>query len=129
MRVAKYKVHSASRATRGREKGAQERIGNTQWTAPENPGTPSPAACYYPLLLLNHKGDRRARKLRPGNFHSAEGWEGTAAAEDERQQGSQGRKRGGLSEAALAKPELYEALEERDVKYVVFLLTTTLRGT
>ena len=31
--------------------------------------------CYHPLLLFNREGDCLAAKLRPGNVHSAEGWE------------------------------------------------------
>ncbi len=30
--------------------------------------------CYHPLLLFNRDGDCLAGKLRPGNVHSADGW-------------------------------------------------------
>ena len=33
------------------------------------------STCYHPLLLFNRDGDCLAAKLRPGNVHSAEGWE------------------------------------------------------
>ena len=33
------------------------------------------STCYHPLLLFNRKGDCLAAKLRPGNVHSAEGWD------------------------------------------------------
>jgi len=33
------------------------------------------STCYHPLLLFNSQGDCLAVKLRPGNVHSAEGWE------------------------------------------------------
>ncbi len=33
------------------------------------------STCYHPLLLFNDKGDCLAAKLRPGNVHSADGWE------------------------------------------------------
>jgi hypothetical protein len=33
------------------------------------------STCYHPLLLFNGEGDCLAVKLRPGNVHSAEGWE------------------------------------------------------
>ncbi len=33
------------------------------------------SACYHPLLLFNREGDCLAAKLRPGNVHSAEGWD------------------------------------------------------
>ena len=38
------------------------------------------STCYHPLLLFNRDGDCLAAKLRPGNVHSAEGWERVAAA-------------------------------------------------
>jgi hypothetical protein len=53
------------------------------------------STCYHPLLLFNREGDCLAAKLRPGNVHSADGWE--------------------------ELPEVYEALEERDVKYAIRL--------
>ena len=33
------------------------------------------STCYHPLLSFNRAGDCLAAKLRPGNVHSAEGWE------------------------------------------------------
>src|SRR5712691_4151053 len=33
------------------------------------------STCYHPLRLFNREGDCLAAKLRPGNVHSAEGWE------------------------------------------------------
>jgi hypothetical protein len=33
------------------------------------------STCYHPLLLFNREGDCLAAKLRPGNVHSADGWE------------------------------------------------------
>jgi len=41
--------------------------------------------CYHPLLLFNREGDCLAAKLRPGNVHSAEGWEQLLLPEIERQ--------------------------------------------
>ena len=40
--------------------------------------------CYHPLLLFNSEGDCLAAKLRPGNVHSAEGWEELLLPEIER---------------------------------------------
>ena len=76
--------------------------------------------CYHPLLLFNRAGDCLAAKLRPGNVHSAEGWEGLLLPEIERQQ-EQGKEVVFRADAAFAKPELYAALEERDVKYAICL--------
>ena len=59
-------------------------------------------------------------KLRPGNVHSAEGWEELLLPEIERQQGL-GKEIVFRADAAFAKPELYEAPEEREVKYAIRL--------
>jgi Transposase DDE domain group 1 len=76
--------------------------------------------CYHPLLLFNREGDCLAAKLRPGNVHSAEDWDELLLPEIERQ-----RKRGKAvvfrADAAFAKPEIYEALEERGVTYAIRL--------
>jgi hypothetical protein len=76
--------------------------------------------CYHPLLLFNREGDCLAAKLRPGNVHSAEGWKELLLPEIERQQG-QGKEVVFRAAAAFAKPEIYEALEEREVKYAIRL--------
>jgi len=61
-----------------------------------------------------------AGKLRPGNVHSAEDWEEVLLPEIERQQGM-GKEVVFRADAAFAKPEIYEALEERGVKYAIRL--------
>jgi hypothetical protein len=78
------------------------------------------STCYHPLLLFNREGGCLAAKLRPGNVHSAEGWEELLVPEIERQQ-RQGQEVVFRADAAFAKPELYEALEEREVKYAIRL--------
>jgi len=78
------------------------------------------STCYHPLLLFNREGDCLAAKLRPGNVHSAEGWEELLLPEIERQQ-RLSKEVVFRADAAFAKPELYEALEERDVKYAIRL--------
>src|ERR1035441_352936 len=78
------------------------------------------STCYHPLLLFNCEGDCLAAKLRPGNVHSAEGWEELLPPEIARQQ-QQGKEVVFRADAAFAKPELYEALEEREVKYAIRL--------
>jgi hypothetical protein len=78
------------------------------------------STCYHPLLLFNREGDCLAAKLRPGNVHSAEGWEELLLPEIERQQ-QQGKEVVFRAAAAFAKPELYAALEEREVKYAIRL--------
>src|ERR1039458_2932610 len=76
--------------------------------------------CYHPLLLFNREGDCLAAKLRPGNVPSAEGWEELLLPEIERQH-EQGKEVVFRADAAFAKPKLYEALEQRDVKYTIRL--------
>ncbi len=76
------------------------------------------STCYHPLFLFSRDGDCLAAKLRPGNVHSAEGWEELLLPEIERQQRA-GKEVAFRADAAFAKPEIYEALESRGVKYVV----------
>ena len=76
------------------------------------------STCYHPLLLFNRDGDCLAAQLRPGNVHSAEGWEKLLLPEIERQQ-RMGKEIAFRADAAFAKPEVYEALEERGVKYAI----------
>jgi hypothetical protein len=76
------------------------------------------STCYHPLLLFNREGDCVAAKLRPGNVHSADGWEEMLLAEIERQQKA-GKEVVFRADAAFAKPEIYEALEARGVKYAI----------
>ena len=71
-----------------------------------------------PLLLFNREGDCLAAKLRPGNVHSAEQWNQVLLPEIERQQ-QQGKDVVVRADAAFAKPEVYEALEARGVKYAI----------
>ena len=72
----------------------------------------------HPLLLFNRDGDCLAAQARPGNVHSAEGWEKLLLPEIERQQ-RMGKEIAFRADAAFAKPEVYEALEERGVKYAI----------
>ena len=59
-----------------------------------------------------------AAKLRPGNVHSAGDWDELLLPEIERQQ-AEGKQVAFRADAAFAKPEIYEALEERGVKYAI----------
>jgi hypothetical protein len=76
------------------------------------------STCYHPLLLFNREGDCLGAKLRPGNVHSAEGWAEVLLPEIERQH-KQGRDVVFRADAAFAKPEIFQALEERSVKYAI----------
>ena len=76
------------------------------------------STCYHPLLLFNREGDCLAAQLRPGNVHSAEGWEEVLLPEIDHQQ-KLGKEVVFRADAAFAKPEIYQALEERGVKYAI----------
>jgi len=78
------------------------------------------STCYRPLLLFDREGDRLAAKLRPGNVRSADDWEELLLPEIERQQ-KLGKEVVFRADAAFAKPEIYEALEERGVKYAIHI--------
>ncbi|MBI4166987.1 MAG: transposase [Acidobacteria bacterium] len=82
---------------------------------------------YHPLLLFSREGDCLGAKLRPGNVHSAEGWEELLLPEIERQQ-RMGKAVGFRADAAFAKPEIYEALEEVNVSRAINHLTHRLAG-
>jgi hypothetical protein len=69
-------------------------------------------------LLFCREADCLAAKLRPGNVHSAGEWEELLLPENERQQ-KRGRELVFPADAASAKPEVYEALEERGVKCAI----------
>ena len=72
----------------------------------------------HPLLLFNREGDCLAAKLRPGNVHSADDWEEVLLPEIQRQH-QHGKEVVVRADAAFAKPEIYEALEERGVNYAI----------
>src|SRR3974377_445143 len=76
------------------------------------------STCYHPLLLFTGEGDCLAGKLRPGNVHSAEDWAELLLPEIERQL-ELGKEVVFRADAAFAKPEIYEALEESGVKYAI----------
>src|ERR1700680_5128282 len=76
------------------------------------------STCYHPLLLFNREGDCLAAKLRPGNVHSADHWQELLLPEIERHQ-TLGKEVVFRADAAFAKPEIYESLEERGVKYAI----------
>jgi hypothetical protein len=74
--------------------------------------------CYHPLFLFNDHGDCLAAKLRSGNVSSADDWDELLVPEIERQQ-AEGQRVAFRADAAFARPEIYEALETRDVQYAI----------
>src|SRR5262249_44330868 len=66
--------------------------------------------CYHPLFVFNQFGDLERSALRPGNAHSADGWDGVLKPVVARYQ----RKLSRIylrADAAFAMPEVYEFLE------------------
>jgi hypothetical protein len=78
------------------------------------------SVCYHPLFVFNQHGDCLAAKLRPGNVHSADGWEEVLLPlidrHRDREQSVVVR-----ADAAFALPAVYEALEQRGVVYAIRL--------
>jgi Transposase DDE domain group 1 len=69
--------------------------------------------CYHPLLLFNREATAWPPSYGPATSTAPTGWEELMLPEIERQQ-AQGKDVAFRGDAAFAKPELYEALEERD---------------
>jgi hypothetical protein len=78
------------------------------------------SVCYHPLFVFNPEGDCLAAKLRPGNVHSADGWDEVLLPIIDRYRG---RRQSVVvrADAAFATPAVYEALERRDVRYAIRL--------
>src|ERR1700704_2216235 len=76
--------------------------------------------CYHPLFVFNPFGDLERCALRPGNVHSADGW-------DEVLKPVVARYRGKVSriyfraDAGFASPEVYEFLAADGIKYAIRL--------
>jgi hypothetical protein len=73
-------------------------------------------SCYHPLFLFNQFGTLERSSLRPGNVHSADGWEGVLKPVVVRYKGRKVRLyfRG---DAAFASPEEVEHWSLTDGKY------------
>jgi len=78
--------------------------------------------CYHPLFLFNQFGDLERCALRPGNVHSADGWDGVLKPAVARYKGHVSRIyfRG---DAGFANPEIYDYLESEGLKYAIRLPT------
>ena len=76
--------------------------------------------CYHPLFCFNQFGDCEGSLLRPGNVHSADRWKELLEPIVARYEKKTVRKyfRG---DAAFAKPEIYEYLEEKGFLYAIRL--------
>src|SRR5262249_9502126 len=72
------------------------------------------------LFVFNQFGDLERFALRPGNVHSADGWEQVLKPVVERYQGKVSHIYF-RADAAFAMPELYEFLEAKRIKYAIRL--------
>ena len=78
------------------------------------------STCYHPLFVFNQFGDCEGAKLRAGNVHSAHRWHDVLDPILSRY-GATGVRRYFRADAAFAKPDIYEYLEERRVFYAIRL--------
>ena len=69
--------------------------------------------CYHPLFVFNQFGDLERSALRPGNVHSADGWDRVLKPVVTRYQGKVSR----IYFRADAAFEVYEFLEAERIKY------------
>jgi hypothetical protein len=76
--------------------------------------------CYHPLFVFNQYGDLERCALRPGNVHSADGWESMLKPVVARYQGGVARIRF-RADAAFAMPGVYEFLEAQGIDYAIRL--------
>ena len=76
--------------------------------------------CYHPLFVFNQFGDCEGAMLRAGNVHSAHRWRDVLDPILSRY-GATGVRRYFRADAAFAKPDIYEYLEERRVFYAIRL--------
>ena len=76
--------------------------------------------CYHPLFVFNQFGDLERCALRPGNVHSADGWESVLKPVVERYKGKVSRIYF-RADAGFANPEVYEFLEAERIKYAIRL--------
>src|SRR5277367_291211 len=66
--------------------------------------------CYHPSFVFNQFGDLELCSLRPGNVHSADGWDGVLKPVVERYRGKVSRVYF-RADAGFANPDVYEYLE------------------
>ena len=76
--------------------------------------------CYHPLFVFNQLGDLERCALRPGNVHSADGWEGVLKPVVARYRGKVWRIYF-RADAGFANPDVYEFLEAERIKYAIRL--------
>ena len=81
---------------------------------------PFGCTCYHPLFLFNQFGDVERCALRPGNVHSADGWDGVLKPVVARYRGKVSRIYF-RADAGFANPDVYVFLEAERIKYAIRL--------
>ena len=76
--------------------------------------------CYHPLFVFNQFGDLERCALRPGNVHSADGWEQVLKPVVARYRGTV-KRIAFRGDAAFAQPNMYEFLEAEGIGYAIRL--------
>ena len=76
--------------------------------------------CYHPLFVFNQFDDLECSALRPGNVHSADGWDGTLKPVVVRYRVKVSRIYF-RADAAFAMPEVYKYLEAERIEYAIRL--------
>jgi hypothetical protein len=76
--------------------------------------------CYHPLFVFNQFGDLERCTLRPGNVHSADGWENVLKPVVVRYRCKVSRTYF-RADAGFANPDVYEYLEAEGIKYAIRL--------
>jgi hypothetical protein len=76
--------------------------------------------CYHPLFVFNQFGDLERCSLRPGNVHSAGGWDCVLKPVVARYRGKVSRIYF-RADAGFANPDIYEFLETERIKYAIRL--------
>ena len=76
--------------------------------------------CYHPLFVFNQFGDLERCTLRPGNVHSAGGWDGMLKPVVTRYQSKVSRIYF-RADAGFANPDVNEFLEAERIKYAIRL--------
>ena len=76
--------------------------------------------CYHPLFVFNQFGDLERCALRPGNVHSADGWQDVLKPVVARYRGKVSRIYF-HADAGFTNPDVYEYLEAEGIKYAIRL--------
>ncbi len=77
------------------------------------------SVCYHPLFVFNQDGDLERCALRPGNVASADGWHDVLAPVVERYRWQPLWRRYLRADAAFARPDIYEFLEQERFGYAI----------